>query len=140
MRFRNCLISNEVNHAIKQVEKLLTEDSSMIKELSTKNDFKYGSGVGESVVKKLLKEREPINVYSYRPWNPLTKAVGYYDGKYIHINVKALATFDFEKLCGLLLHEYSHYCGFSHGSNWKDKEKVLYSVPYYLSENITRWV
>ena len=140
MRFRNCIISYEITHAIKQVEKLLTVDSSMIKELQSKNDWRFNSGTSGEVIVKLLEEREPVNVYTYRPWNPFSKAVGYYDGKAIHINVKALESFNFEKLCGLLIHEYSHYCGFRHGNNYKTKEKCFNSVPYYLSENITKWV
>ena len=140
MRFRNCIINANVAHAIVQVEKLLSEDSQMIKELSQKNDFKFESGSGESVVKKLLAQREPINVYSYRPWNPLTRAIGYYDGKYIHLNIKAIENFDFNDLCGLLLHEYSHYAGFKHGNNFKTEEKCLKSVPYFLSDNVSRWV
>jgi hypothetical protein len=140
MRFRNCIISHEINHAIKQVEKLLNVDSSMIKELQSKNDWRFNSGTSGEVIVKLLEDREPINVYTYRPWNPFSKAVGYYDGKAIHISVKALESFNFEKLCGLLVHEYSHYCGFSHGNNYKTDEKCKYSVPYFLSENITKWV
>ena len=140
MRFRNCIISHEITHAIKQVEKLLTVDSSMIKELQSKNDWRFNSGTSGEVIVKLLEEREPINVYTYRPWNPFSKAVGYYDGKAIHINVKALESFNFEKLCGLLIHEYSHYCGFSHGNNYKTEDKCKYSVPYFLSDNITRWI
>jgi hypothetical protein len=137
MRFINCTKSNEVKHAIKQVEKLLTAESTMIKELYAKTDWKYGS---ENVVIKLLEDKEPISVFTYRPWNPFTKAVGYFDGKAIHISVKALESFDFERLCGLLLHEYAHYCGFNHANNFKSKEKSLYSVPYYLSDNITKWI
>ena len=137
MRFRNNIIDRNVAHAIKEVEKLLTPDSTMIKELSGKKDFKYNSGNDVHLV--LLQEREPIPVFTYRPWNPWTKAMGYFDGKAIHINITKLDTFDFKELCGLLLHEYAHYCNFMHGNNFKTQEKCLYSVPYYLSENITKW-
>lgn len=141
MKFRNCVIDRNVDFAVKQVEKLLTADSHMIKELSAKTDWKYGA---ENVVAKLLENKEPINVYTYRSKNPFSKAVGYFDGKAIHISTKALQTFNFEQLCGLLLHEYSHYCGYNHGTgmtaNYKNDDKVKYSVPYFLSENITRWV
>ena len=140
MRFKNCIISNEVNHAIKQVEKLLTVESSMIKELQSKNDWRFNSGTSGEVIVKLLEQREPISIFTYRPWNPFTKAVGYFDGKAIHISVKALESFDFEKLCGLLLHEYAHYCGFNHANNFKNEEKCKYSVPYFLSSNITKWI
>ena len=139
MRFRNCIISHEINHAIKQVEKLLTVDSSMIKELQSKNDWKFNSGSAGEVIVKLLEEREPIKIYTYRPWNPFTKAIGYYDGTAIHININKLDSFDFKELVGLLAHEYCHAAGFKHGNNFKTKEKCLYSVPYFLSENIDRW-
>lgn len=137
MKFKNCVIHPEVAFAIKQVEKLLTKESTMIKELSGKKDWKFGS---IDVVYKLLMDKEPVSVFTYKPWNPFTKAVGYFDGKAIYINVKALEKFDFAQICGLLLHEYSHYCEFNHGNNYKTEEKCLYSVPYYLSENITKWV
>jgi hypothetical protein len=140
MRFRNCIISNEIDHAVKQVEKLLTPESTMIKELIGKDDFKYGAKYGADVVTKLLEYRDPINVYSYKPFNPFSSAVGYFDGKAIYISTKALNTFDFEKFCGLLLHEYAHYCGFKHGSNFPSGDKRKFSVPYYLSSNITKWV
>lgn len=137
MRFRNCVIDKNVDFAIKQVEKLLTAESTMIKELSSKTDWKYGA---ENVVAKLLEKVEPISVFTYRPWNPFTKAVGYFDGKAIYISVKALENFNYEDLCGLLLHEYSHYCGYSHGNNFKNDDKCKHSVPYFLSSNITRWI
>jgi hypothetical protein len=139
MRFKNCVIDNNIPHAIKQVEKLLEVDSLMIKELQSKNDWKFNSGTAGEVIVKLLEEREPIKIYTYRPWNPFTKAIGYYDGTAIHININKLDSFDFKELCGLLLHEYAHYCGFKHANNFKSKEKCLYSVPYFLSENIDRW-
>lgn len=137
MKFKNCVINQEVAFAIKQVEKLLEKDSQMIKELSAKKDFKFDS---IDVVFKLLMEKEPVPVFTYKSWNPWSKAVGYFDGKAIYLSVKALDKFDFAQVCGLLLHEYAHYCGFSHGNNYKTEEKCLYSVPYYLSENITKWV
>ena len=139
MRFKNCVIDKNIPHAIKQVEKLLEPDSMMIKELQSKNDWKFNSGSSGEVSVKLLEEREPICIYTYRPWNPFTKALGYYDGKAIHININKLDTFDFKELCGLLIHEYSHYCGFAHGNNFPTKEKYLFSVPYFLSQNIDRW-
>lgn len=140
MRFKNCTLNENVSHAIKQVEKLLSEDSTMIKELLGKNDWKFNSGSSEDVVKALLKRKDVVDIYTYRSINPFSKAVGYYDGEAIHINLNRIKTFNFEDFCGLLLHEYSHHCGFSHGSNFKSKEKTLFSVPYFLSENITRWV
>lgn len=138
-RFRNCVIDKNIAHAIVQAEKLLDIDSPMIKHLQSKNDWRYDSGTSGEVICKLLEERDPINVYTYRPWNPFTKAIGYFDGKAIHLNVKVIENFDYDKVVGLILHEYAHYCGFHHGNNFKTEEKCKYSVPYYLSDNVTKW-
>lgn len=140
IRFNNCTLNDNISHAIKQVERLLTEESSMIKELKSKNDWQFNSGSAENVVSSLLKTRDVVDVYTYRSINPFSKAVGYYDGEAIHINLNRIKTFNFEDLCGLLLHEYSHHCNFKHDNNFKTKQKCLYSVPYFLSENVTRWV
>ena len=140
MRFKNCTLSNEVNHAIYVVERLLEPNSSMIKALQSKADWRFNSGSSGEVIVKLLEERKPISIYTYKSWNPFTKAVGYFDGKAIYLSVKALESFDFSQVCGLILHEYAHYCGFNHANNFKNKEKCLFSVPYYLSDNCTKWV
>jgi hypothetical protein len=139
MRFKNCTINQRLNHAISYVETLLHEDSRMMFDLRQKNDWKYNSGSSEEIVKELIIKRPIINVYTYRPFNPFTRAIGYYKNNAIHINIKFLDNFDYQLVCGLLLHEYAHYCGYSHGNNFKTQDKVLYSVPYYLSENVTRW-
>ena len=136
MRFKNCVIDPNIAHSISYAESLLKPDSRMIKELQGKTDWKYNS---HNVVDELLKDREPVSVYTYRPWNPFTKAIGYFDGKAIHINIKVLENYNFHLVTGLLLHEYAHYCGFGHGNNYKTQEKCLYSVPYYLSENTSKW-
>ena len=137
MKFKNCVIDNKVAHAIRQAEELLRKDSTMIKELSGKKDFKFES---VDVVYKLLMDKDPVSVFTYKSWNPFTKAIGYFDGKAIFLNVKFLEKFDFSQVCGTLLHEYAHYCGFKHGNNFKTEEKCLYSVPYFLSENVTKWI
>lgn len=137
MRFINNTYDLEINRAIDNAEKLLTLYSKMANDLTLKNDWKYG--VRGDVLKTLLIERKPIEIYTYRPWNPWTKAIGYFDGKAIHINIKRLLM-DTVDLTGLLLHEYAHYCGYTHGNNYKTEDKCLYSVSYYLSENVEKWL
>lgn len=139
MRFENCTLHHNISHAIEQVEKLLHPSSKMIKELSQKNDFKFNSGLGSDVVLRLLTLGKTLKIFTYRPWNPFSRAMGYYDGKAIHININKIDSFDYGEICGLLLHEYAHHCGFAHGNNFPSKEKNLYSVPYFLSTNITKW-
>lgn len=137
MRFINNTFDLNVNRAIENANKLLTLYSKMANDITLKTDWKYG--INGDVLKTLLQEREPIVIYTYRPWNPWTKAIGYFDGKSIHINIKRMPM-DTVELTGLLLHEYSHYCGYTHGNNYKTDEKCLYSVPYYLSENVEKWL
>ena len=140
MRFKNCTVHTKITHAIKSAEMLLTPISPMIEELKLKNDFEFNSGTGEMVAKDLLLMQAPINVYTYKPWNPWTAAMGYFDGSAIHINARKLDLFSHNDLVGLLLHEFSHYVGFQHGNNYKTEYKCKHSVPYYISENINRWV
>lgn len=139
MRFRNNIIDPKVNEAVKIANDLLTAGSSMIDHISNKEDFKYNSGHGIQVALNLILVREPIDIYVYKPFYPFSKAIGYYDGECIWINSRKMQVLDISNLIGLLLHEYAHYCGYKHGSNYKSKEKCLYSVPYYLSENIKLW-
>lgn len=145
MRFRNNVLDKNIPEALKIVEGLLSAGSNMLEEIIQKNDFKYNSGGGAQVALKLLRQKEPINIYIYRPWNKFTSAVGYYGKGAIHINIYFLDKFDTTSLAGFLLHEYAHYCGFHHNSslgtsNFKTQDKVLHSVPYFLSENVGKWI
>ena len=140
MRFRNNIIDTKVNEAAKIADMLLDSNSPLIKHLRTKTDFKYNSGTGEEIAVNLMFQREPINVYCYKPFYPFSKAIGYYDGEAIWINLRKMHVMGLNDLVGLFLHEYAHYCGYKHGNNYKSKEKCLYSVPYYLSENIETWL
>jgi hypothetical protein len=140
MRFRNCIIDTKINEAVKIANGVLTAGSSLINDISNKDDFKYNSGHGIQVALNLILAREPINVYSYKSINPLTKAIGYFDGEAIWINTRKLDSLNMVDVVGLLLHEYSHYCGYKHGYNFKSEEKCKYSVPYFLSENVKRWI
>lgn len=140
MRFRNNIIDVKVNEAAKLADMLLDSNSSLIKHLRTKTDFKYKSGTGEEIAVNLMFQREPINIYVYKPFYPFSKAIGYYDGESIWINLRKMEVMHIYDLVGLLLHEYAHYCGYKHGNNYKSKDKCLYSVPYYLSENVKLWI
>lgn len=144
MRFNDNSFSVRVREAIKNAEKLLSSDSKMIEEIRNKSDFKYDSGGGEWVAWVLLKERPPIDVQTYKPKNPWTKAIGYFDGVSIHINSRKLPYMTIEDITANLCHEYAHYAGFHHGKGWgsnkKTLDKCLYSVPYFISENILKWI
>jgi hypothetical protein len=109
-------------------------------ELGTKDNFGYDSGDGYNVAYKLIHGRDNVPVFFYKPFNPWSAAMGYSDGKAIYINSRKFASFAREDLIGLLLHEYSHIAGFSHGNNYKTEEKCLFSVPYFISENVKRWL
>jgi hypothetical protein len=138
MRFRNCVIDKEIGLAIKECELLLAENSNIMEEIKVKA-FKFNSGLGPQIVLNLLKERPPISVFVYKTKNPWSAALGYSDGKAIYINTRKLPI-NRRDLIGLLLHEYSHFCGYSHGNNWPSEEKNIYSVPYFISSNISRWI
>ena len=143
-RFRNCIIDKNIHFAIDRAEDLLSIGSKMIEEVSTKTDFQYGSGSGAQVALNLAYKRDPINVFTYRPWRN-SKAVGYYQNGAIYISLYALEKFEIVSLVALLLHEYAHHCGYNHNSpfgtsNFKTQHKVKHSVPYFLSENVEKWL
>lgn len=143
MRFRNCVISNEVKEAVNTAEMLLSPYSIMIKDLEkNKTIFKYDTP--ENFIDLLLQKRDPINVYTFRSSNPFSKVIGHYSNGKIHLNLRKLPTMDHLDLVGFLLHEYAHYCGLNHGTgmfrNYITKDKLQFSVPYYLSENVSRWI
>lgn len=143
-RFRNCIIDKNIPFAIDIAEGLLSAGSNMIEEISNKTDFQYNSGSGIQVVMNLIAPREQVNIFMYRPWRN-SKAVGYYQNGAIYISVYALENFDVTAIVGLLLHEYAHHCGYNHysvfgTSNYKTNHKVNHSVPYFLSENVKRWL
>jgi hypothetical protein len=139
-RFENRTNQSKINAAIEIAEKLLNIDSKMLGEIAFKNDFKYNSGVGFVVANALIKERPLIPVFTYKSFNPWSAAIGYFDGKAIYVNIRKLPSMDAIDVAKNLCHEYSHYCGFGHGNNYKTKEKTLYSVPYFISENLQKWI
>lgn len=142
-RFNLCAISTKLEIAIDEVKYLLSPNTPMMIDISGKQDWKYNSGSGLSIHDSLLKERDVINVYIVPSKN--TKAVAYFQNGNIYIYQSYLDIATTDELIGTLLHEYAHYCGFNHNSsfgtsNFKTKAKCLYSVPYYLSENVSRWI
>lgn len=137
-RFINNTLSKEISLAIKIAEELLMPGSKMIEEISKKNDFAFNSGNGLSVAMKLMTKREPLPVFTYKSVNPWSKAIGGYDGKVINLNSRMLPKLNIKELAGCLCHEWSHYAGFGHGNNFPGQDKNLYSVPYFLSEWVSR--
>jgi predicted metallopeptidase len=112
----------------------------MLHDISNKDNFKYNSGTGDEIVNKILKCDKIAPIFFYKPFNPFTKAMGYSDGKAIYLNSRKFKDFSFNDLVGLLCHEYLHMVGFSHGNNYKTEEKCLYSVNYFVSENMSKWI
>jgi hypothetical protein len=142
-RFNLCAISTKLEIAMDEVRYLLSYNTPMMVDILGKQDWKYNSGTGLAIRDSLLKERDVINVYVAPSKN--TKAVAYFQNGNIYIYQSYLDTALLVELAGTLLHEYAHYCGFNHNSsfgtsNFKTKAKCLYSVPYYLSENVARWI
>lgn len=140
MRFENRTIQPEIAQAIEIAERLLLSMSKMMIELEDKNDWKYNSGQGKDVVINLQLRQAPLKVFTYKPINPWSSAIGYFDGFSMHINTRKLPFMSVKDIAANLLHEYCHYAGFTHGNNYKTKDKCLYSVPYYVSENIDKWI
>lgn len=138
MKFQNKAESISIEAAILDAERLLKANSPMMESIMGKYIWKYNSGYSSDIVLALLTPRDPIDVYYYKPLYPWSSSLGYFDGEAIHINYKKVL--NHSALVGLLLHEYAHYCGFKHGNNYKSKDKVLYSVPYFLSENVDLWL
>jgi len=140
MVFQNCIIDKKMIHAIKWAQLLLKGSSPMVLAILQKDDWRFNSGKSTDIILKLLTQRDPVNVFSYRPWNPFSKAIAYTDGKAIYFNIKKLDDISETEIVGCLLHEYAHICGFTHGNNFPSEEKNDYSVPYYLSQNVKKWV
>jgi len=140
MRFENRTLDKNINAAIITANQLLDFDSVMTGVLLDKNDWKYNSGTGKEVFGMIMDYHKIAPVFFYKPFNPFTKAMGYSDGKAIYLNSRKFKDFSFNDLVGLLCHEYLHMVGFSHGNNYKTEEKCLYSVNYFVSENIGKWL
>lgn len=148
-RFKNMTFHEEITLAIKSAERLLDFGSPMIEHIRKKNDFKYDSGSGYNVSLTLLIPRKEILVFTYSPKNPFSAAIGYFDGKAIFLNARKLPSMHIQDIVANLVHEYAHYCSYHHTdpgfwgkrrANYKTDHKCQFSVPYYLSENVGRWL
>jgi hypothetical protein len=142
--YDNRTIRPSIAAAIHAATNLFDYQSGMMQELAEKDDFKFNSGLGYEIVNKIRAFDKAVPVFTYRPWNPFTAALGYSKKGKVYINVRKLDSMEFSDLVGLMVHERLHAIGFNHGtgmySNYKTEEACLYSVPYYCSENILKWL
>lgn len=139
-KFENRTLDKSLNLAIAKANELLWIGSIMMLDIMKKNDFKYDSGGGLLVHMKISQCKKVAPIFFYKPLNPFTSAMGYSDGKAIYLNSRKFKDFTFNDLVGLLCHEYLHMVGFNHGNNYKTQEKCLYSVNYFVSENVSKWI
>jgi predicted metallopeptidase len=140
-RFYVNVINDKVRDAALVAERLLQYESSMMKELRAKNDWKYNSGSGEEVYQKIVKCTAIAPILFYKAFNPWSSVIGYSDGKAIYINSRKINQLTHEDIVANLCHEWLHFGpGFSHGNNYPSKEKNQFSVPYFVSSNIKKWL
>jgi hypothetical protein len=140
MKFKNNVINKDIAFAVMVAETLFQPESLMMQELREKNDFAFNSGSGIEVYNKILNCKTVAPIFTYRSKLPWSKAMGYSDGKAIHLNLRKLNGLNIPELVGLLCHEYLHLVGFGHGNNFKTKEKCEFSVNYFASSNIGKWI
>ena len=139
-RFQNNVINKDVAFAVTIAEKLFHPDSFMMQEIKVKDDFKFESGKGIDVYVRILTCQTVAPIFTYKPKWIFTKALGYSDGKAIHLNLRKLDGLELTELVGLLAHEYLHLVGLGHGNNFPSKDKDLFSVNYFVSSNVSRWL
>ena len=133
-RFINKTINTKIKDAIVLANQYLDADSDLMQAIKLKNDWKYPAGLkGIDVYLNLYRDREPVDVYTYKPFNVFSAAIGYFDGDSIHLNLRKLDSMSVNDVAGCLVHEYGHYCNYGHGSNWPSEDKNNYSVPYFCS-------
>lgn len=137
MKFQNMTNKSIITQAIVIAEDYLTIDSYIMTLVANKNDWKYGTNMtGKEVAAKLCMDlKKPVLVYTYKPWYRWSKAIGYFDGEAIHINLYRMSDDPYE-IAKNLCHEFCHYCGYSHGSNYGSKDRDQFSVPYFVSSNL----
>lgn len=134
MRFINMTNESKITEAIKVAEKYLEADSDLMQAIRQKNDWKYDVTSGMEAFLNLYTKRDPIRVFTWRPFNPWTRAIGFYRDGEININVRKLKAMSVREIASHLLHELTHHHGFHHGNNWKTQDKVWFSLPYFVSE------
>ncbi len=141
MRFEDFTGLSKVCKAINHAEILLEPQSNMMYEIKNKSDWGYGCVHGIAVWHALLSVKSVVKIKLYTPINPFTGAIAMTNGDgNIYFNSRKIKDKSLEEITGTILHEYAHICGFHHGNNFKTKNKELYSVPYYLSSNVNKWV
>jgi hypothetical protein len=140
VRYINRTTHEQIDAAIVSFNRLMAWNSPMIEDLKQKYDFEYDSGSGPSVAYHLLKPQQPIVITTYRPKIPWSKAIASYQSGLLKYNERKLLALHMSELVGNLLHEWAHHSGFHHGNNFKTKHKCEKSVPYYLSENVNKWL
>jgi hypothetical protein len=146
MRFENRTNCSKISDAIAIADALLNPSSVMASEIIIKNDWKYNTVKSGALVMLRLSATQPrtIPFFTYKPKKP-TLATGHVDEFGIHLNINLVETIDIHELVGFTLHEWSHKCDFDHRSpfwttNFRTKDKELYSVPYFLTANAKRWL
>ena len=142
-RFINRTTNQNLNVAFLMADALLSGPTSKLHLMLTeKHEWKYGTNMdGYGVSETILRGPVDVNVFTYRPWNRWTRAIAMTNGDgAIHFNIYKIQKMNTLDMVGSLLHEYSHLAGFSHSGNYKNKDKCLYSVPYWLSENVARFM
>lgn len=140
-RFQNSTVNvPKLIQAILLAEQDLHSTSWIMLKALEKNDWKYNAGTGPEVYLQLVEERELVSVY-VKKGNPRSAALGMYSNGVITFYEQYVETATVDELRASLRHEYAHYAGFNHHSgfrgltsNYKTKDKCLYSVPYWLSE------
>lgn len=145
IRFSNETGFLKVSMAAAVVSELLTEKSPLIQEVKFKK-FKYGSGTGYSVAENLLSLSGLVDIKLYYPRYKNSNAIGHFSEGNIFLNAYRAEGLMMNDLIGFILHELAHKLGYHHKSwiwflnNRKTKDKCEFSVPYFLSENVERWV
>lgn len=149
MRFINRTNIEFISDAAKKADSLLDPSSLLINDLYNKNDWRYNSGAGVRVALAMSSGAIKLQIFTYRPKNPFTAAVAHCDYDGIHFNIYKVNKLSMASIIATLLHEAAHDRGFHHidpgwwgkrRANYKTEEKCLYSVPYYLSENVGKWL
>lgn len=139
-----------VKLAILDADEILMPYSPMIAEVALKKDWQYDVLSGEYVAVTLTQmPKTPVSVEIYYPRYKFSAQTCAWDGKRIGINGYWLQSADHLELVGGIAHEWCHKQGFHHidkgwwgarRANFWTKNKSLYSVPYYISDNIGRWI
>ncbi len=148
MKFINMTNNSDLTPACRIAEDLINNPLSQMHQDLLRVDYYFrwswdnkGSNLSDQVECRfrIINGPEEVKVFTYRPKWPFTKAVAYADKKGIHFNIYKVDKTDLASKVGTLLHEYAHKCEFGHGNNFKTEEKVKFSIPYWLSSNVSRW-